>query len=82
MGNTAQIACIVGVGETTYTRWGQLSDRGEWSLACEAVTHATADAGLTLEQIDGLASFSNDSSLPWLMQQALGLPQLGFNSLV
>ena len=82
MSNPAQTACIVGVGETPYTRWGQMSDRGEWSLACEAVTNATADAGLTLEQIDGLASFSNDTSLPWLMQQALGLPQLGFNSMV
>ena len=82
MANTAQQACIVGIGETAYTRWGQMRDRGEWSLACEAVINAAADAGLDIDQVDGLASFSNDSSLPWLMQQALGLPRLGFNSMV
>lgn len=75
-------ACIVGVGETAYTKWGRLGDRGEWSLACEAVLNAVQDAGLTIEQIDGVASFSNDSSVPWLMQQALGLPQLSFASMV
>ena len=65
-----------------YTRWGQMADRGEWSLACEAVLKAVDNAGLTIDLIDGLASFSNDSSLPWLMQQALGLPNLGFTSMV
>ncbi len=75
-------ACIVGIGETAYTRWGQMSDRGEWSLACEAVINAAADAGLDVDQIDGLASFSNDNALPWLMQPALGLPRLTFTSMV
>ena len=75
-------ACIVGVGETEYTRWGWMSERGEWGLACEAVINAVADAGLAIEQIDGLASFSNDPSVPWLMQQALGLPRLGLTSMV
>ncbi len=37
---------------------------------------------LDIEQIDGLASFSNDTSVPWLMQQALGLPRRGFTSMV
>lgn len=82
MGETARQACIVGVGETTYTRWGRMAERGEWSLACEAVLNAIADAGLEVEQIDGLASFSNDTNVPWLMQQALGLPQLRFTSMV
>jgi len=82
MGNHAQQACIVGIGETAYTRWGQMSERGEWSLACEAVLKAVDDAGLTIDLVEGLASFSNDSSLPWLMQQALGLPNLGFTSMV
>jgi acetyl-CoA acetyltransferase len=59
-----------------------MGERGEWSLACEAVLNATQDAGLAIEQIDGLSSFSNDSSLPWLMQHALGLPRLGFTSMV
>ncbi len=82
MNSATTQACIVGVGETAYTRWGQMSDRGEWQLACEAVINAVTDAGLDIDQIDGLASFSNDTSLPWLMQQALGLPRLGFTSMV
>lgn len=80
--STTNQACIVGVGETAYTRWGRMSQRGEWGLACEAVINAVADVGLAIEQIDGLASFSNDTSVPWLMQQALGLPRLGFTSMV
>lgn len=82
MGESARQACIVGVGETPYTKWGRMAERGEWSLACEAVLNAVADAGLEIEQVDGLSSFSNDSSLPWLMQAALGLPRLGFTSMV
>ncbi len=56
MSDATRQACIVGVGETQYTKWGQLAHRGEWSLACEAVLHAVSDAGLAVEQIDGLAS--------------------------
>jgi acetyl-CoA acetyltransferase len=82
MVDVAQRACIVGVGETRYTKWGQQANRGEWSLACEAVLNATRDAGLAIDQIDGLASYSNDTNVPWLMQQALGLPQLSFASMV
>ncbi len=82
MANAMRQACIVGIGETPYTRWGGMGDRGEWSLACEAVLNAVADAGLEIDQIDGLASFSDDATVPWLMQHALGLPRLGFTSLV
>lgn len=82
MTDAAQRACIVGVGETRYTKWGHMADRGEWSLACEAVLSAVKDAGLDIDQIDGVASYSNDSSVPWLMQQGLGLPHLGFTSMV
>ena len=82
MVTTAQRACIVGLGETRYTKWGQMGDRGEWSLACEAVMNATQDAGLLINDIDGLASFSNDSNVPWLLQHALGLPNLKWTSMV
>ncbi len=82
MPNESQRACIVGIGETTYTKWGRMGARGEWSLAVEAVLNALTDAGLTTNDIDGLASFSDDSSLPWLMQHALNLPDLRFTSMV
>ncbi|MGE0820818.1 MAG: hypothetical protein AB7G75_00125 [Candidatus Binatia bacterium] len=82
MTGSSQQACIVGIGETRYTKWGQQGDLGEWYLACEAVLNATADAGLAIAQIDGVASYSNDSSVPWLMQQGLGLPDLKWTSMV
>ena len=75
-------ACIVGIGETVYTARGGIQDRGELALACEAVLKAAADAGLPPSSIDGLVSFANDSSVPWLMQESLGLPALRFGSMV
>lgn len=75
-------ACIVGIGETRYTRRGEQAERGEWALACEAVLNACADAGLDPHELDGLASYSNDTSLPWLMQSALGLRRVRLASMV
>jgi hypothetical protein len=43
MTDLARQACIVGIGETRYTKWGQMADRGEWSLACEAVLNAVEE---------------------------------------
>tara|TARA_R100000005_G_scaffold96271_1_gene81971 strand:- start:10251 stop:11420 length:1170 start_codon:yes stop_codon:yes gene_type:complete len=79
VGNTVNAkshACIVGIGETEYTRRGGIQGKSELALACEAVIKATQDAGISLEEIDGLASYANDESVPWLMQEALGLPDL------
>lgn len=69
-------ACIVGIGETDYTRRGGIQDRSELALACEAILNAARDAGITPDDIDGLASYANDESVPWLIQEALGLPHL------
>lgn len=78
----SQRACIVGIGESRYTKRGRQADRGEWALACEAALNAARDAGLEPRRIEGLASFSGDSSLPWLMQHALGIQRLRFASMV
>ncbi|MBI2736333.1 MAG: hypothetical protein HYX38_07290 [Rhodospirillales bacterium] len=75
-------ACIAGIGETVYTPRGGIRDRGELALACEAVLKAAADCGLAASSIDGLVSFANDSSVPWLMQESLGLPALRLGSMV
>lgn len=77
-----QRACIVGIGETRYTKRGEQAGRGEWALACEAALNATRDAGLDPRHIEGLASYSGDTSLPWLMQHALGILRLRFASMV
>ncbi len=74
--------CIVGIGETRYTRRGEQAARGEWALACEAAQNAALDAGVDVHEIDGIASFSGDASLPWLMGHALGLPRLRWASMV
>ncbi|MDF2368510.1 hypothetical protein [Sneathiella sp.] len=71
-------ACIVGIGETDYTRRGGISDRSELALACAAVANAAKDAGLDVNDIDGLSSYANDESVPWLMQESLGLPKLRY----
>lgn len=75
-------ACIVGVGETEYRRWGAFADRSEIALACDAILAAVADAGLTIAEIDGLASYANDRNEPSLIQDALGLPELRFAGMV
>ena len=81
-GSQARKACIVGIGESRFTKRGAQAARGEWDLACEAVVRAADDAGIDVHTLDGVASFSNDSCLPWLMQQALGMVKLSFASMV
>ena len=78
----ARGACIIGVGESRFSKRGVQAKRGEWALACEATANAADDAGIDVRHIDGLASFSGDSCLPWLMQQALGIERLRFASMV
>ncbi len=72
--------CIVGVGETEYTRWGRI-ERSEFQIACEAVLKAVDDAGLTIKDVDGLVTYSIDRNSPMAVAQALGIPQLRFASL-
>ena len=78
----AQRACIVGIGNTEYARWGGIPDRSQFQLACEAILAAARDAGLDPHRIDGFTSYSNDTSEPALLQVALGLPRLRFAGMV
>ncbi|MEX2555335.1 MAG: hypothetical protein WEB06_06870 [Actinomycetota bacterium] len=75
-------ATIVGIGETRYTKWGGISDQSEFSLACEAILKALDDAGLTADDVDGLASFAGDRNEAILVAQALGIPELRFADMV
>lgn len=75
-------ACIIGIGHTEYTRWGKITDRSEFQLACEAVLAAAADAGIHCAEIDGFASFANDRNEPSIMQIALGTRQVRHASMV
>jgi len=82
MTEPAKRACIVGIGETEYGRWGTIKDRSEFHLACQAIIAAARDAGVPVSEIDGFTSFSNDASEPALLQVALGIPELRYASMV
>lgn len=62
---------IAGVG---YTKFSRNSGVSTLALAAEAILNAVADAGLSMKDIDGIASFHMcDSAPPNLVAQALGL---------
>jgi acetyl-CoA acetyltransferase len=69
-------ACIVGVGETRYTKWGGITDASEYALAVEAISRACADAGVDLHDVDGLCSFGDDRNAATFLAADLGLREL------
>ncbi len=75
-------AHIVGVGESRYTRWGKIGDVTEHALACQAIQRAVADAGLSMDDVDGLASFAEDRNEAVFLAAELGLPALRFGNMV
>jgi acetyl-CoA acetyltransferase len=75
-------AHIVGVGESQYARWGRIGDVTEHALACQAIQRAVADAGLSLDDLDGLASFADDRNEAIFLAAELGLPALRFANMV
>ena len=52
---------IVGVGETAYTRGSGTTTR---ALGTYAVRRAVEDAGLGMDDIDGMLSYSGNDSIP------------------
>jgi acetyl-CoA acetyltransferase len=77
----ARVPCLVGVGETRYTKWGGTTDASEYQLALEAITKAVSDAGLRIDDVDGLASFAQDRNDATFVAADLGLPELRYASL-
>ncbi len=75
-------AHIVGVGETKYTRWGKIGDVTEHALACQAIKGAVADAGLSMDDVDGMASFAEDRNEGIFLAAELGIPELRFSNMV
>ena len=53
--------CIVGIGETEYSR---ASGRSTRALGVEAVRKAILDAGLTPQDVDGMLSYHSNDSTP------------------
>jgi acetyl-CoA acetyltransferase len=75
-------AHIVGVGESKYTRWGKIGDVTEHALACQVIQRAVEDAGLGMDDVDGLASFAEDRNEAVFLAAELGLPALRFANMV
>jgi acetyl-CoA acetyltransferase len=70
-------ACVVGIGETAYTKRGATTER-EYVLACRAILAALSDAGIGPAEVDGLAPFADERSSPWTLASDLGLSELRF----
>ncbi len=72
-------AAIVGIGETDYSK---NSGRSEVQLAAEAVAAALDDAGLAPSDVDGMTTFTLDSSDEIEVARAVGIRDLTFFSRV
>jgi acetyl-CoA acetyltransferase len=72
-------AAIVGIGQTEFSRHAR---RTELQLACEAVTAALADAGLTPDDVDGLVSYTVDPVEETELVRSVGITEIGYSSRV
>lgn len=70
---------IVGIGATEFSKD---SGRSELRLAAEAVRAALDDAGLTAADVDGMVTFTMDTSPEITVAQACGMGELSFFSRV
>jgi acetyl-CoA acetyltransferase len=72
-------AAIVGIGQTEFSRH---ADRTELQLACESITAALADAGLTVDDVDGLVSYTVDPVEETELVRSVGFDELFYSSRV
>ena len=70
---------IAGIGQTEFSKE---SGRSELQLACEAIVAALADAGLRPAEVDGLVTFTMDSSDEAEVARNVGIPELSMFSRV
>ncbi|MBV1939865.1 lipid-transfer protein [Streptomyces sp. BV286] len=70
-------AAVVGIGATEFSKD---SGRSELRLAVEAVRAALDDAGLTPDDVDGMVTFTMDTSPEITVAQAAGMGELSFFS--
>jgi acetyl-CoA acetyltransferase len=70
-------AAIVGIGQTEFSK---NSGRSELQLACEAVRAAIRDAGLSPSDVDGMTTFTLDTSDDIEIARSVGIGDLTFFS--
>jgi len=68
-------AAIVGIGQTEFSKE---SGRSELQLAAEASRAAIVDAGLEPSDIDGMITYTLDTSDELLLMRALGVPEINY----
>ncbi|MBW8785309.1 MAG: thiolase [Novosphingobium sp.] len=74
-------AAIVGIGRTPYYFRGTSAPQTIYELIGKAVFAALEDAGLSIEDVDGLAFFAAGFDCGTIMEQ-LGIPELTFSHIV
>lgn len=74
-------AAIAGIGHTAFGTRGEFAYRGMFALACEAITRACADAGISPAEVDGYSSYSDDLSLPSALASAFGAERLRYSGM-
>jgi len=72
-------AAIVGIGQTEFSKH---IDRPETQLACEAVVAALRDAGIAPSEVDGLCSFTMETTDEVTMAKNIGAGDVTFFSKV
>jgi acetyl-CoA acetyltransferase len=72
-------AAIVGIGQTEFAK---TIDRPETQIACEAVVAALRDAGIAPSEVDGLVSFTMETTDEVTMAKNIGAGDITFFSKV
>ena len=72
---------IAGVGSTPYYFRGESAPQTLYELIGKAVLAAVTDAGLTIEDVDGLAFYAGGFE-PGLIVEQLGIPEIRFSAVV
>lgn len=75
--NLSGTAAIVGIGATEFSKE---SGRSELKLACEAVAAALADAQISPAEVDGMVTFTAESSSENHVARNVGIGDLSFFS--
>jgi len=73
----SQKACIVGIGQTEFSK---ASGRSEQQLAMEAILAACQDAGINPADIDGMTSFDLDNTDEVDVMRSLGVKEIKYTT--
>ena len=77
MVDASQQACIVGIGQTEFSK---ASGRSEQQLAAECILAACRDAGLNPHEIDGMTTFYIDNSDEVDVMRSLGCKRVKYTT--